>query len=86
LHTSGAQKKSELPLKRVLMGNYSNGIEPQPISDRAKINVNKITLPVYWLKSRQPYITEFMVEGRVLHRPDLLQIWLAEFQSPLPAT
>ncbi|MBL5930056.1 hypothetical protein I7V29_07860 [Lelliottia amnigena] len=61
-------------MKRVLMGNYSNAIEPQPISERAKINVNKITLPVYCLKSRQPYITEFMVEGQVLHRPDPLQI------------
>nr|WP_273542923.1 type VI secretion system contractile sheath small subunit [Lelliottia amnigena] len=74
MHTSGAQKKSELRMKRVLMGNYSNAIEPQPISERAKINVNKITLPVYCLKSRQPYITEFMVEGQVLHRPDPLQI------------
>nr|WP_237731424.1 hypothetical protein [Lelliottia amnigena] len=56
------------------MGDYSNGIEPQPISEPAKVNVNKITLPVYCLKSRQPYITEFMVEGQVLHRPDPLQI------------
>nr|WP_243398830.1 MULTISPECIES: hypothetical protein [Lelliottia] len=61
------------------MGNYSNGIEPRPISERAKINVNKITLPVYWLKSRQPYITEFMVEGRVLHRPDFYRFGLLHF-------
>lgn len=41
LHTGGAQKKVELPLKLVVMGDYSNGQESRPLSEREKINVNK---------------------------------------------
>ena len=41
LHTGGAQKKVELPLKLMLMGDYSNGKEQRPLSDRAKVNINK---------------------------------------------
>ncbi|WP_434563950.1 type VI secretion system contractile sheath small subunit [Pseudomonas sp. R1-6] len=41
LHTGGAQKKVELPLKLMVMGDYSNGREQRPLSVRDKININK---------------------------------------------
>lgn len=41
VHTGGAQKKVELPLKLVVMGNYSNGKENRPLTEREKININK---------------------------------------------
>ncbi|NIF25127.1 type VI secretion system contractile sheath small subunit [Pantoea sp. Tr-811] len=41
LHTGGAQRKVELPLKLMLMGDYSNGREQRPLSERSKVNVNK---------------------------------------------
>ncbi|CZZ83170.1 MULTISPECIES: type VI secretion system contractile sheath small subunit [Enterobacter cloacae complex] len=41
LHTGGAQKKIELPLKLLTVGDFSNGKENRPLSEREKINVNK---------------------------------------------
>jgi len=41
LHTGGAQKKVELPLKLLVVGDYSNGTEQRPLSERGKVNVNK---------------------------------------------
>lgn len=41
LHTGGAQKKVELPLKLMLMGDYSNGREQRSLSDRSKVSLNK---------------------------------------------
>jgi len=41
LHTGGAQRKVELPLKLMLMGDYSNGKEQRPLSERSKVNINK---------------------------------------------
>ena len=41
VHTGGAQKKVELPLKLVVMGDYSNGKEQRPFSEREKVNINK---------------------------------------------
>jgi type VI secretion system protein ImpB len=41
LHTGGAQKKVELPLKLMMLGDYSNGQEDRPLSERSKININK---------------------------------------------
>ncbi|WIF59412.1 type VI secretion system contractile sheath small subunit [Atlantibacter hermannii] len=41
LHTGGAQKKAELPLKLLAVGDFSNGKESRPLSEREKINVNK---------------------------------------------
>lgn len=41
LHTGGAQKKVELPLKLMMMGDYSNGKEQRPLSERSKINIDK---------------------------------------------
>ena len=41
LHTGGAQKKVELPLKLMVLGDYSNGQEDRPLSERSKININK---------------------------------------------
>ncbi|HEF4762979.1 TPA: type VI secretion system contractile sheath small subunit [Pseudomonas putida] len=41
LHTGGAQKKVELPLKLMVMGDYSNGKEQRALSERSKIGINK---------------------------------------------
>lgn len=41
LHTGGARKKVELPLILMVMGDYSNGQENCPLSEREKININK---------------------------------------------
>ncbi|ELZ8934764.1 type VI secretion system contractile sheath small subunit [Cronobacter dublinensis] len=41
LHTGSAQKKVELPLKLLTVGDFSNGRESRPLSEREKINVNK---------------------------------------------
>ncbi|KPC52617.1 type VI secretion system contractile sheath small subunit [Amantichitinum ursilacus] len=41
LHTGGAQKKIELPLKLLAMGDYSNGQDTRPVADRPKVSVNK---------------------------------------------
>lgn len=44
LHTGGAQKKVELPLKLLVTGDFSNGQDYRPLSERTKINVNKNNL------------------------------------------
>ena len=41
LHTGGAGKKSELPLKLLAVGHFSNGNEQRSLSERNKININK---------------------------------------------
>jgi len=41
LHTGGARKKVELPLKLMMMGDYSNGREQRPLSERSKIDINR---------------------------------------------
>ena len=41
LVTGGAQKKVELPLKLLSVGDFSNGKAEGPLSEREKINVNK---------------------------------------------
>ena len=41
LHTGGAQKSVELPLKLMLMGDYSNGKEQRTLSERGKVSINK---------------------------------------------
>lgn len=41
LHTGGARKKVELPLKLLVLGDYSNGKENRPLSERNKNNINK---------------------------------------------
>lgn len=41
LHTGNAQKKVELPLKLLTVGDFSNGQENRPLSERNKIDVNK---------------------------------------------
>ncbi|MFP1724343.1 type VI secretion system contractile sheath small subunit [Lonsdalea quercina] len=41
LHTGGAQKKTELPLKLLAVGDFSNGQENRPLSERGKVNVDK---------------------------------------------
>lgn len=41
LHTGGASKKIELPLKLLIAGDFSNGQESVPLSERKKINLNK---------------------------------------------
>ncbi|QLS06750.1 type VI secretion system contractile sheath small subunit [Citrobacter freundii] len=41
LHTGGASKKTELPLKLLVAGAFSNGQESAPLSERGKVNLNK---------------------------------------------
>ncbi|EAN4681805.1 type VI secretion system contractile sheath small subunit [Salmonella enterica] len=41
LHTGNAKKKVELPLKLLAVGDYSNGKEQRPLSERNKVNINK---------------------------------------------
>ncbi|MRT55325.1 type VI secretion system contractile sheath small subunit [Enterobacteriaceae bacterium RIT693] len=41
LHTGGAQKKTELPLKLLVAGDFSHGGETAPLSERVKENINK---------------------------------------------
>jgi type VI secretion system protein ImpB len=41
LHTGGAQKKIELPLKLMVMGDYSNGREQRPLSERDKVGIDR---------------------------------------------
>ncbi|MEQ9907865.1 type VI secretion system contractile sheath small subunit, partial [Pectobacterium odoriferum] len=41
LHTGGVSKKTELPLKLLVAGDFSNGQESAPLSEREKVNLNK---------------------------------------------
>lgn len=41
LHTGGASKKTELPLKLLVAGDYSNGAEQRPVSEREPVDINK---------------------------------------------
>lgn len=41
VHTGGAARKMELPLKLLVAGDFSNGQEDRVISEREKVNVNK---------------------------------------------
>ncbi|MBZ6391333.1 MAG: type VI secretion system contractile sheath small subunit [Pantoea dispersa] len=41
LHTGGASKKTELPLKLLVAGDFSHGQTTAPLSERAKVNLNK---------------------------------------------
>lgn len=41
LHTGSAQKKVELPLKILALGDFSNGKENRPVSERSPVNINK---------------------------------------------
>lgn len=41
LHTGNGQKKVELPLKLLVTGDFSNGLELRPLSEREKVDINK---------------------------------------------
>ena len=41
LHTGSGQKKVELPLKLLVAGDFSNGQEERPLSERVKTDINK---------------------------------------------
>ncbi|CAK9886306.1 MAG: hypothetical protein XXXJIFNMEKO3_02734 [Candidatus Erwinia impunctatus] len=41
LHTGGASKKTELPLKLLVTGDFSHGQETAALSQREKVNINK---------------------------------------------
>lgn len=41
LHTGSAQKKVELPLKLLALGDFSNGKENRPLSERTILNIHK---------------------------------------------
>ncbi|ULH11519.1 type VI secretion system contractile sheath small subunit [Serratia marcescens] len=44
LHVGSAQRQSELPMKLVVSGDFSNGRETAPLSERNKININKLNI------------------------------------------
>jgi len=41
LHTGGASKKTELPLKLLVAGDFSNGQDSTSLSEREKVSINK---------------------------------------------
>ncbi|OCG29346.1 type VI secretion system-associated protein [Gilliamella sp. Fer1-1] len=41
LHTGGAQKKIELPLKILSIGDYGRGKDKRPLSEKEKVSINK---------------------------------------------
>ena len=41
LHTAGAQKKVELPLKLLVTGDYSSGQDQRPLAEKEKVNIDK---------------------------------------------
>jgi type VI secretion system protein ImpB len=41
LHTGGAKRRVELPLKLLVMGDYSAGKEQAAVAERKKIDINK---------------------------------------------
>ena len=41
LHTGGAQKKVELPLKLLILGDFSNGKDPRALAEKEKVSINK---------------------------------------------
>ena len=41
LHTGGAQKKVELPLKLLVLGDYGNGRDTRSLAEREKVSINK---------------------------------------------
>lgn len=41
LHTGGAQKKVELPLKLLVAGDFSNGQDARAVAEREKVNITK---------------------------------------------
>ncbi|KEY57257.1 type VI secretion system contractile sheath small subunit [Serratia sp. DD3] len=41
LHTGGAKKKTEIPLKLLVAGDFSHGQETASLSEREKVNINK---------------------------------------------
>ncbi|EIZ2109804.1 type VI secretion system contractile sheath small subunit [Salmonella enterica] len=41
LHTGGVSKKTELPLKLLVAGDFSNGQESAPLSERKKVNLTR---------------------------------------------
>lgn len=41
LHTVGAHKKVELPLKLLVMGDFSNGQDTRAVAEREKVDINK---------------------------------------------
>jgi len=41
LHTGGAQKKIELPLKILTMGDYSYGKDTRPLAEKEKVSIDK---------------------------------------------
>ncbi|VDZ72527.1 type VI secretion protein [Atlantibacter hermannii] len=48
LHTGGAQKKAELPLKLLTVGDFSNGKESRPLSEEKKSTLTKIISTAYF--------------------------------------
>lgn len=52
LHTGGARKKVELPLKLLVAGDYGAGKEQAPLAERKKINIDKNNFDARSVRSR----------------------------------
>lgn len=68
LHTGSAQKKVELPLKILALGDFSNGKENRPVSERSPININKNNFDS--VLSELNCLRHATAETRVIHLPD----------------
>ena len=53
LHTGGASKKVELPLKLLVMGDYSNGQNTLALGERTKVS-DGTTMAKRWFSSALP--------------------------------
>ncbi len=84
LHTGGAQKKMELPLKLLVMGDYSNGQEQRPLSEREKLNINKNNFNSV-LAEFQPSLTLAVPDGGCRCMPGHCMPMTGPIASPNPS-
>lgn len=65
LHTGSAQKKIELSLKLLVLGDFSNGKESRPLSEREPVNINKLNFDsvLSELKPEVSYSVRNMLTG-----------------------
>lgn len=69
LETDGATQKSELPLKMLVVGDYSNGANQADLAERERIAINKNTIEQV-LKDISPK-TQFQVENKIKGEGDI---------------
>ncbi len=72
LDTGGARKKTELPLKLLAMGDFSNGKSDQPLAERERIEVSRNNLEQV-LENLAPE-ARFTVENRLKEEGDEIPV------------